>query len=136
MCSSKMTPKKKAAFLVNLAEFGNVSLAAKAAGLGRQNAYDYRDRDPVFAAEWDTAMETATDLLELECRRRALHGCDKPVFYQGEECGVIREYSDTLAIVLLKAHRPEKFRENTTVKHEGSVQVLGWADVEPVTRDG
>ena len=112
MCSTKFTPKKRAAFLVNLAEFANITLAAKAAGWDRQSAYNYRASDPVFAAEWDDAMEQAVDLLEAEARRRALEGCDKPVFYQGEQCGVIREYSDTLAIVLLKAHRPEKFREN------------------------
>jgi hypothetical protein len=119
MCSAKITPKKRAAFLRNLAEFGNISLAAKAAGVLRRTPYDWRERDPVFAQEWDDALEQACDLLELEARRRALHGCDKPVFYQGEQCGVIREYSDTLAIVLLKAHRPDKFREN--IKTEQSI---------------
>jgi hypothetical protein len=35
------------------------------------------------------------------------------VYYQGAQCGTIREYSDTLLIFLLKAKRPEEFREET-----------------------
>ena len=129
MCSAKVTPKKREAFLANLAEYGNISLAARAAGVLRRTPYDWRDRDPVFAAEWDDALEHACDLLEAEARRRALEGCDKPVFYQGEQCGVIREYSDTLAIVLLKAHRPEKFREN--IKQDIDIK----AEIKRITVD-
>ena len=37
--------------------------------------------------------------------------CGEEVFYQGEECGRILRYSDSLMMFLLKAHRPAKFRE-------------------------
>jgi len=30
----------------------------------------------------------------------------KPVYYQGEQCGEVREYSDTLLIFILKARDP------------------------------
>ena len=66
---------------------------------------------PDFALAWDVAVDAAADALELEARRRAVEGTEKPVFFQGYECGRIREYSDTLLIVLLKANRPGKFRE-------------------------
>ena len=59
------------------------------------------------------------DDLELEARRRAVEGTERPVFYQGGEVGYVREYSDTLLIFLLKAHRPNKFRER--VEHEHKV---------------
>ena len=50
--------------------------------------------------------------MELEARRRAVKGTDKPVFQRGEQVGTIREYSDTLLMFLLKANKPEKFRDN------------------------
>ena len=47
--------------------------------------------------------------------RRASEGTLKPVFYQGKMCGEIREYSDTLLIFLLKARRPETYRERSDI---------------------
>ena len=38
---------------------------------------------------------------------------EKPVFYHGEICGSVREYSDTAAIFLLKGRRPEVYRDRT-----------------------
>lgn len=81
-------------------------------GISRRTAYDWRKRYADFAAEWDEAVETSVDELEAEARRRAFSGVEEPVFYKGEECGAIRKYSDKLLELLLKAHRPEKYREN------------------------
>ena len=47
-------------------------------------------------------------MLELEARRRAYEGVEKPVFHAGEECDFIRQYSDVLMMFLLKAHRPDR----------------------------
>ena len=49
------------------------------------------------------AEEDAIQQLELEARRRAFEGFDKPVFHAGEQCGLIRQYSDVLLMFLLKA---------------------------------
>lgn len=102
-------------FIEALRDSANVSAAAAKADISRQYAYRARKKFVTFAAQWDDALEEATDKLELEARRRAHDGTLKPVFYQGEERGQIREYSDTLMIFLLKAHRPEKFRERYEV---------------------
>lgn len=42
----------------------------------------------------------------------------------------VREYSDTLAIFLLKAHAPEKYRENSKVELSGSLAVSSMTDDE------
>ena len=55
------------------------------------------------------------ELLEAEARRRTAIGVDEPVFYQGQVVGHIRKYSDNLLMFLLKAHWPEKFRENVSI---------------------
>jgi len=70
----------------------------------------------LFAAAWDEALEIATGSLELEARRRAQKGVLEPVYYKGKKVGAVRKYSDTLLIFLLKAHRPDKYRDN--VRHE------------------
>jgi hypothetical protein len=103
--------KWEKAFLLYLSATGNVSSAAMRAGIERSTAYRLYESAPDFAEAWDAALEVACDALELEARRRAFVGTAKPVFYKGQEVGSIREYSDTLMVVLLKAHRPGKFRE-------------------------
>jgi hypothetical protein len=80
--------------------------------VSRRCAYDHREADADFAAEWDDAVEEATDTLEQEARRRALDGWDEPVFWQGAECGVVRKYSDRLLELMLRANRP-KYRAST-----------------------
>lgn len=116
---TKLTPEKRDEFLTLLSETCNVTKSAQAIGISRQCAYDNRDADPAFASAWDNAIEEAVDLLEQEAQRRAFKGTQRPVFHQGKECGVIQEYSDTLAIFLLKAHRPKKYRERSSIEHSG-----------------
>lgn len=110
------TDKKRAKFLAAIIETGgNITRACKDAGISRRSAYEWREADSVFAQEWDEAVEAGTDELEEEARRRAYAGVDEPVFYQGEECGSVRKYSDTLLIFLLKGRRPDKYRERVTI---------------------
>ena len=109
----------KPLFLNTLRGTGNVRLAASNAGVARQVVYRARDSSDKFRADWDEALEEARELLEAEARRRAAIGVDEPVFYKGEVVGQIRKYSDNLLMFLLKAHWPEKFRDNYGVEHSG-----------------
>ncbi len=106
-------------FLERLSVCGNVSESATAAGVCRATCYRESEADKDFRDAWQDAQEQANDLLEKEARRRAIEGCDEPIFYKGEDVGSIRKYSDTLMIFLLKAHRPEKFRETVQLNHAG-----------------
>jgi hypothetical protein len=114
------TPKKREQFLTTLRESGgNVSRSCSEARLSRVAAYAWRADDSNFARDWDEALEFAIEALEEEVRRRAFKGTDEPVYYQGEEVGAVRKYSDTLAIFLLKAHRPERYREHVKTEISG-----------------
>lgn len=140
------TPKKEWAhawqptFLKWLQKKGNVTAACDKAKIARSWAYEVRDVDPEFAAEWDTALVEATERLEMEARRRAEDGVLEPVYYQGERVGGIRKYSDTLMIFLLKAHAPEKYRDNSRIEHTGKgggpieTQDVGLSDNERAAR--
>lgn len=120
MDRTNRTTKKRDAFLLALEETANVSKSCKKAKLPRRTAYEWRDDDPTFKSEWDAALDRATDAIEDEAIRRATEGTLKPVFYKGSKCGTIREYSDTLLIFMLKARRPEKFKERVTNEHIGA----------------
>jgi len=113
---TERTLKKRGEFLETLrATGGNVSKACAVLGLARQRVYEWREADKDFAVAWDEAVEFGTDELEEEARRRAFAGVDEPVFYQGEECGAVRKYSDTLLIFLLKGRKPDKYRERVSI---------------------
>lgn len=116
------TPKKtagnfrsqrwKQVFIDELARSGNVLLSSRKAGVGRTSVYQTRRDDPAFADQWDDAIDEAVDLLEAVARGRAVNGTDKPVYHRGVAVGTVREYSDILLMFLLKAHRPERFRDS------------------------
>lgn len=81
------------AFFESLRNNGIVRIALKAAAVSRHTVAKRRADDPEFAAEFADAMEDAADTLEAVARTRAFTG------------------SDTLLIFLLKAARPERFRD-------------------------
>ena len=113
MPSIRWTAPRRRAFLRKLAETGNVSEAARASKVSRSHAYALKVTDAEFAAEWADALESATDVLEAEARHRAVDGVEQPHFHQGQVTGSVRKYSDSLLMFLLKAHRPEKYRDRS-----------------------
>ena len=127
----KVTPEKKAAFCAALATSGgNVSRACEAIEITRMTAYRWRQEDQDFAASWDEAKAIGLDALEDEVLRRAYEGVAEPVFYQGDECGTIRKYSDTLAIFLLKGGKPEKYADRSKTELSGSLALNQMTDDE------
>lgn len=119
----KFTPEKREEFFATLAAGKSPTAASAAAGITRQYAYQLRREDPEFLALWDDAVEAGTDLMEDESHRRSVEGIMRPVFYQGDECGHVREFSDVLMIVNLKARRPDKYRENIKQDVSGTLSV-------------
>ena len=103
-------------FLKALALSGNITRAAREAGVKRRVMVARQAADPDFAARMREACDEAIDLLEAEARRRALDGVEEPIIRGGDflrqddgSIAVIRRYSDRLLELLLKAHRPEIF---------------------------
>lgn len=115
----KLTPEKLTAFCAALAETGVVAKACKAVGISRVTAYEWRDEIPEFAEAWGKALKIGITALEDEAHRRAFDGVQEPIFHQGTQVGAVNKYSDTLAIFLLKAHAPEKYRERAGIELTG-----------------
>jgi hypothetical protein len=111
-------PFLKKQFLAAFRKCGNITAAAEKAGLAdRRQHYRWLKSDARYAAAFAEAEEEAVDALELEARRRAQIGWDEPVYHGGKPVGSIRRYSDSLLMFLLKAARPEKYRERHDHQH-------------------
>ncbi|MGI9434820.1 MAG: hypothetical protein ACR2Q4_08340 [Geminicoccaceae bacterium] len=84
-----------------------MNAAAPLCGATFQAFYLVRNKDQKFAEEWDKAKLVGAKAylmeLETEADRRAVEGTEEPVFYQGDECGRIRRYSDRLLTLRIKA---------------------------------
>lgn len=112
-----------------------MSRACESVNIARATAYVWRDDDVDFARQWDEVIEAAADDLEEEARRRAFKGLMRKKFTRGgdpiidpdtgEQYSEI-EYSDTLLIVLLKAHKPDKYRERVdqNIELRGGIPAL------------
>jgi hypothetical protein len=132
------TPEKREAFLDALAGCGNVTAAAKAAKLARTALYEWRAADKRFASAWDAAQELGTDALEDEATRRAAGGTLRGIYHLGKRVGTVREFSDTLLIFLLKARKPDRFKDRSSTELTGkdgaslvpvlNVQIAGSAE--------
>lgn len=109
--SKKRDVGKQRAFLEAFKRSGNLTAAALVSQVDRTSHFRWLRNDTDYSAMFGEAREEAVTVLEDEAVRRAHEGVLKPVFYKGKASGVIREYSDTLLIVLLKANKPEKYRE-------------------------
>jgi hypothetical protein len=116
------SPVKREQFLGWLRKGYTVTAAANACDMSRRGCYQCRDNDKELAAAWDDAIEAGKDFLEDEARRRAVEGTTRPVFYKGEVCGGIQEFSDLLMLSMLKARRPE-YRESTKLDVNATLNI-------------
>lgn len=122
-----MTPKKgrewRPIFLDVFAKTGNVTASATVAEISRKTVYERRKEDAEFASAWDEAEQASHDRLEQEAFRRAHDGVEDFKVGPNGQFVEMRRYSDTLLIFLLKARRPEKYREQTRIDVSGGLEV-------------
>lgn len=102
-------------FLQALRSTGIVSRACSRAGISYRQAYHRRDTDDEFAMEWRMALDEAIESLEEAAWTRARDGViqKKPIYSGGQYKGdqEITVYSDQLLMFLLKAHKPQMYRD-------------------------
>jgi hypothetical protein len=111
--------------LGHLRAIPNVARAARMVGVSVSSIYALRDRDDDFAAEMKDAIDEGIERMEEEAHRRAFVGYSgKPVVdREGRIVTEVVEYSDSLAALLLRAHRPSKYRDNVTAEITGSLNL-------------
>ena len=92
-------------FIEVLADSCNVSLAARTIKRSISNVYKQRTINADFRSAWDQALAIGYAQLEMMMLERALHGVEKTVVLKSGETKVMREYSDRVALALLRLHR-------------------------------
>ncbi len=126
----------KRAFLEDFRLYGGVTRACEVAGVSRVTYQKWREHDERFDQDCNRAIVEAVDRLEEEARRRAFDGVvrEKGIYYKGTAIGkeIITEYSDTLLLALLKAHKPEKYKERLEVSVPAIVKSYQGVDVDQV----
>lgn len=121
------------AFLVAMTTMPNVAAACRVAGISRNRPYEWAKQDPEFRAAWDEAREIGVDLLERIAHQRATVGEERRTVRRREKRDasgkvieveeIVEEFvhvSDGILQTLLKAYRPEKFRERVDHRHSGT----------------
>ena len=103
-------------FIKDLKNHGRVDLACKAASAARGWVYAWRDKDIDFNDAWVHSKAIGKEILKDEAHRRAYEGVAEPRFHQGEICGHVQKYSDTLLMFLIKQSDPS-YREHFQIEH-------------------
>jgi len=140
MSSPRLWPKTprqirlaKHAFLESYAQWANISYGCQVAGVVRQTLYNWQEHDAEFALAFQQAELAATERLEREAFRRATEGTPykRTSYWHGEPVGTDEkiEYSDQLMMLLLRARKPEIYREKLDVTVNQIVKAI--AGIEP-----
>jgi len=95
------TPAARAAFLDTLAKSGVVTDACRAVQRSSQAAYALRNRDPLFAAGWDTGLSMARARLADELFHRAVNGTVDQIWKDGEIVAERHRHDNRLSIAVL-----------------------------------
>jgi len=106
--------RKQIAFLEEFIKLPVVKRAARSANIKRRRHYDWLKTDPAYAKLFASMEERVTWLLEDTLVDRALYGVEKVVTVAGKR-EVIRKFDSQLLIFLLKARRPERYRERVEI---------------------
>jgi len=97
--------------------YGDTLAAACRAGISTSLLYRWKVHDAPFAARWDAARATNADAYERVLAERFFDGVDKPVIHQGQITDTYKEFDNSIGVFMLKALRPEKYRERVDVRH-------------------
>ncbi len=132
--TEKSKKEKQEAFLTQFRICATVSHSAKLALISRRTHYLWLEKDPAYAEAFEAAKVVANEALFKEAWRRAT-GFDEPVIYQGKQSLdaegnplVIRKYSDTLLIFLMKGAMPGTYRERFEVTGGGGAPLIPYVD--------
>lgn len=105
-------------FLEGVCRTNNVTQVCAEMNVSRMMIYAMKAQDPVFRQRLSDAQTIGIDSWEDAAARRAFDGVDRKVFHQGVQIDTVKDYSDSIAIAMLRGAKPERYAtrtDNTTV---------------------
>jgi hypothetical protein len=95
-----------------LSNCGDFYGACKSAALSPSFVRKWMKEDDKVKEEIECAAEVGAMQLESAAIKRAVHGVEEDVFYQGEVCGTTTKYSDSLLQMLLKKRMKQVYGDD------------------------
>ena len=115
-------------FILALRSSPNIAVAAKCGNIARASAYEWAAKDPLFKALWEEALEERWDGAEDALYTEGVIGRERSNFDKEGKLRSVEHIRDIRAAeILLKANRPQKYRETPVAVN---VAVVIHADVE------
>jgi len=102
---------------------GTASEAARITGIPRDTHSKWLQKSAAYREAFQAADDEATEVLEKEALRRAVEGREETVYFNGVPVGTVKKYSDVLLIFLLKAKRPDVYRERYDARIQANLNV-------------
>jgi hypothetical protein len=117
-----------------LADIGVKYKACEAHGWKWDHVRTVLRQKPDWQALWDESLDMFRETLENEARERARDGWDEPIFYKGSTVGYVRRKSDRILELMLRAHFPERYRDN--VHLTGNLSQAPTLDLSSLSQEG
>ena len=102
-----MDDEIKRKYIERICKTGLLAQSALDVGVSIETARVNRNNDEQFGDAVNFALDIYRDRIQSEIHRRGIEGVRQPVFYMGQQCGVIRKYSDRMLEMHAKRHIPE-----------------------------
>ena len=114
-CFVDLDDRRQRAFLAGFVAGMGVKRASELSGVSRFSHYQWMREDIGYRERFQRAHMILADDAAQEVYRRAFRGVETPVIHRGRITGWYKSYSDALAMFMLKALRPNVYRDNAEV---------------------
>lgn len=129
-----LTPMVIDLFLEGVCRTNNVTKVCNELNISRIVIYAMKAQDPAFRQRLADAQTIGIDSWEDAAATRAFDGIERKVFHKGVQIDTIREYSDSIAIAMLRGAKPERYaaqtRNETIVGGSLGINLEGLSDNE------
>lgn len=110
---TQLTPLVIDLFFEGICRTNNITQVCLELNLSKPVIYAMKAQDPDFRKRLSMAQTIGIDSWEDEAARRAFGGTDRKVFHQGIQIDTVKDYSDSIAIAMLKGAKPERYATRT-----------------------
>jgi len=119
------TPEMITHMLNEITRTGVAETAARAYGLRIRRVLYLRRELPALEDLWQEALDLYRQRVVCAVHRRGVEGWEEPVWYQGQQVGTVRRYSDRMLELQLKKHDSSYHDKSVTdVVHHGGVLLI------------
>lgn len=125
MIFTDITDPDQVKFLLGIAQYGTMRLAAEKSGvpLHLHHKWVAKDVSGDYRRAYNSAQSMAVMLVEDEAWRRGVEGVDEDVYQGGELVGSKRVYDSSLLKLWLQGNAPDKYGNQINVGKNNEIKI-------------